>query len=70
MIGNEGKRMNATVAESPAWEEATVRADEDQAPALGIAGMPFRMVESRYAVPGAQPAQTFTQAREQAWRSR
>jgi predicted DsbA family dithiol-disulfide isomerase len=47
-----------------------VRADEDQVRALGITGMPFCAVESGYAVSGAQPAQTFTQALEQAWGSR
>lgn len=47
-----------------------VRADEDQARVLGITGVPFCVVDAKYGVSGAQPAQTFTRALWQAWEAR
>jgi predicted DsbA family dithiol-disulfide isomerase len=44
-----------------------VRADEDQARALGISGVPFVVLDSKYGVSGAQPAATVTAALTQAW---
>jgi predicted DsbA family dithiol-disulfide isomerase len=44
-----------------------VRADEAEARALGISGVPFYVIDGRYGVSGAQPAQAFTGALEQAW---
>jgi predicted DsbA family dithiol-disulfide isomerase len=44
-----------------------VRADEDQARQLGISGVPFVVIDSRFGVSGAQPAQTFTAALDRAW---
>jgi predicted DsbA family dithiol-disulfide isomerase len=38
-----------------------VHADIDQARAYGINGVPFFVVDGRYGVSGAQPAETFTQ---------
>ncbi|MCM3553541.1 DsbA family oxidoreductase [Janibacter melonis] len=62
-------------------DEATVRAgledpeigrevqgDFDTARSLGIQGVPFFVLDMKYAVSGAQPAEVFTQALEQAWR--
>ncbi|HEY1617393.1 MAG TPA: DsbA family oxidoreductase [Streptosporangiaceae bacterium] len=39
-----------------------VRADEEQARALGITGVPFAVLDSRYAVSGAQPPAAFAAA--------
>jgi predicted DsbA family dithiol-disulfide isomerase len=39
-----------------------VRADEDGARALGITGVPFYVIDGKYGVSGAQPAETCTQA--------
>jgi predicted DsbA family dithiol-disulfide isomerase len=47
----------------------SVRADEDQARALGISGVPFVVLDGRLGVSGAQPATTFTAALDQAWSS-
>jgi predicted DsbA family dithiol-disulfide isomerase len=47
-----------------------VRADEDRARGLGITGVPFCVLGGRFAVSGAQPAETFAQALRQAWESR
>jgi predicted DsbA family dithiol-disulfide isomerase len=44
-----------------------VRADEDQARSLGISGVPFVVLDSKYGVSGAQPAGTFAAALAQAW---
>jgi predicted DsbA family dithiol-disulfide isomerase len=47
-----------------------VRADERQAATLGITGVPFFVLDTRYGISGAQPAATLTAALEQAWRQR
>ena len=43
-----------------------VRADVDQARAFGITGVPFFVVDRRYAVSGAQPVEVFTSLLEHA----
>lgn len=43
-----------------------VRADERQAYAYGITGVPFFVIDRRYGVSGAQPAEVLWQAMEQA----
>ncbi|GEL99648.1 DsbA family oxidoreductase [Cellulomonas terrae] len=45
-----------------------VRADEDEARALGVTGVPFFVVDRRIAVSGAQPADVFARLLETAWR--
>jgi predicted DsbA family dithiol-disulfide isomerase len=44
-----------------------VRADEAEASALGIHGVPFFVIGRRYAVEGAQPAELIRSALETAW---
>jgi predicted DsbA family dithiol-disulfide isomerase len=44
-----------------------VDADEAQAVALGVTGVPFFVIDRRYAVSGAQPAATISQVLERAW---
>jgi predicted DsbA family dithiol-disulfide isomerase len=44
-----------------------VRGDEAQARALGIGGVPFFVIDGRYGVSGAQPADLFLQGLTQAW---
>jgi predicted DsbA family dithiol-disulfide isomerase len=46
---------------------AEVRADEAEARALGVDGVPFFVIGGRYAVAGAQPAELLLQALTQAW---
>jgi predicted DsbA family dithiol-disulfide isomerase len=46
---------------------AGVRADERRAAAFGITGVPFVVIDERYGVSGAQPAEVFLAALEQAW---
>jgi predicted DsbA family dithiol-disulfide isomerase len=47
-----------------------VRADEEQARELGISGVPCFVLDERYAVSGAQPAQVLLSALHQAWSER
>lgn len=49
---------------------AQVRADGEAARALGVRGVPFVLVDRRYAVSGAQPTETLTTALERAWADR
>ncbi len=46
---------------------AEVRADEAQARAYGITGVPFFVVDGRYGVNGAQPAAALTEVLTTAW---
>ncbi|MGW7205014.1 DsbA family oxidoreductase [Streptomyces sp. NPDC054837] len=47
-----------------------VRADEREAAELGANGVPFFVLDRKYGVSGAQPAEVFTQALTQAWGER
>ncbi|MGZ0710771.1 DsbA family oxidoreductase (plasmid) [Coraliomargarita sp. W4R53] len=47
-----------------------VRADQAQARAYGINGVPFFVVDGKYGVSGAQPAEAFTQIVRQVWEER
>ncbi|XVX20068.1 DsbA family oxidoreductase [Actinomycetota bacterium] len=47
-----------------------VRADEEQARAYGITGVPFFVLDGKYGVSGAQPVELFEQALAQAWQER
>lgn len=57
------------VLASDAYADA-VRADEEQARALQITGVPFFVFDHRLAASGAQPPQTLLAALRQAWDSR
>lgn len=46
-----------------------VREEEETARGLGITGVPFFVLGGKYAVSGAQPADVFLRALEQAWAS-
>ncbi len=47
-----------------------VRADQAQAQAYGIQGVPFFVIDGRYGVSGAQPAEAFAQIARQVWDER
>lgn len=49
---------------------AAVRAEERRARELGVTGVPFFVLDGRYAVSGAQPAELFAAALERAWSER
>ncbi len=44
-----------------------VRLDFEEGRALGITGVPFFVIDRKFGLSGAQPAETFTSALEQAW---
>jgi predicted DsbA family dithiol-disulfide isomerase len=60
----------AGVLDDPQAYAAQVRQDEHEAQQLGANSVPFFVLDRRYGVSGGQPAQVFTQALEEAWRSR
>ncbi|MFS0867530.1 DsbA family protein [Microbacterium sp. 179-B 1A2 NHS] len=49
---------------------ADVRADQAQAQAYGISGVPFFVIDGKYGVSGAQPAAAFAQIARQVWAER
>ena len=55
--------------ESGAFQDE-VRRDEAEAHQLGATGVPFFVIDERYAISGAQPTALFTQALQQAWNER
>ncbi|WP_151775633.1 DsbA family oxidoreductase [Streptomyces abyssomicinicus] len=59
-----------TVLGDPAAFADEVRADEREAAELGVSGVPFFVIDRRYGVSGAQPAELFSQALTQAWGER
>ena len=62
-IGLDGA---AEVLEADAYADA-VRADEAEASALGISGVPFFVVDRKYGVSGAQPPEALLQVLDRAW---
>ncbi|MGW1022699.1 DsbA family oxidoreductase [Streptomyces sp. NPDC002577] len=67
--GLDADEARAVLAD-PARYADEVRADEREAAELGANGVPFFVLDRRYGVSGAQPAEVFAQALEQAWSSR
>lgn len=55
------------VLDDPAAYADEVRADEQRARDLGVSGVPFVVLDNRLAVAGAQPAELFEKALNQAW---
>ena len=64
--GLDGSDVRAVLANDAYARE--VRADEREAQALRVTGVPFFVFGQRYALSGAQPAQVHLGALEQAWR--
>ena len=52
------------------WFADEVRADEAEARALQVSGVPFFVIDRRYAVSGAQPPDVLLQVLDQAWEAR
>ena len=63
--GLDGARVDAVLA-SDEYADA-VQADIAQARAYGATGVPFYVVDRKFGVSGAQPAEVFGQVLEQAW---
>ena len=67
-VGLPADEVDAVLA-SGRYADA-VRADEAKARAYGISGVPFFVVDAKFAISGAQPADLVLQALEQAWADR
>ncbi|GAA4972776.1 DsbA family oxidoreductase [Kineococcus glutinatus] len=63
--GLDAAEVRAALAEDR--HLADVRADEAEAAALGVRGVPFFVVDRRYGVSGAQPADQLLAVLERAW---
>jgi len=64
--GLDAEAARKVLADPAAYADA-VRADEREAAELGANGVPFFVLDRKYGVSGAQPAEVFTQALTQAW---
>ncbi|MFJ8009814.1 DsbA family oxidoreductase [Streptomyces fagopyri] len=67
--GLDADAARAVLADPRAYAD-DVRADEREAAELGANGVPFFVLDRKYGVSGAQPAEVFTQALTQAWGER
>ena len=67
-VGLPNPEVDAVLA-SDQYADA-VHADEAQARAYGISGVPFFVVDGKYGISGAQPADVVVQALEQDWSER
>ncbi|MEU7342151.1 DsbA family oxidoreductase [Streptomyces sp. NPDC007074] len=67
--GLDADAARGVLADPSAYAD-DVRADEREAAELGANGVPFFVLDRKYGVSGAQPAEVFTQALTQAWGER
>ncbi|MGW1213302.1 DsbA family oxidoreductase [Streptomyces sp. NPDC002499] len=67
--GLEAEDARKVLADPTAYAD-DVRADEREAAELGANGVPFFVLDRKYGVSGAQPAEVFAQALSQAWGAR
>ncbi|MFC8430044.1 DsbA family oxidoreductase [Streptomyces sp. NPDC057253] len=67
--GLDAGEVRKVLADPTAYADE-VRADEREAAELGANGVPFFVLDRKYGVSGAQPAEVFTQALTQAWGER
>ncbi|NJP99606.1 DsbA family oxidoreductase [Streptomyces zingiberis] len=58
------------VLDDPGAHLDAVRADEREAARLGATGVPFFVIDHRYAVSGSRPAEAFAEALDTAWSGR
>ncbi|MGV9883154.1 DsbA family oxidoreductase [Streptomyces sp. NPDC003006] len=67
--GLDADEVRAVLADPEKYAD-DVRADEREAAELGANGVPFFVLDRTYGISGAQPAEVFAQALEQAWGNR
>lgn len=67
--GLDAEAARKVLADPDAYADE-VRADEREAAGLGATGVPFFVLDRKYGVSGAQPAEVFTRALTQAWDER
>ncbi|NRD80223.1 DsbA family oxidoreductase [Bacillus sp. BRMEA1] len=61
------RRKALEVLEDPNAFANDVRLDEDLAQQYGVRGVPFFVINQKYAISGAQPLEAFTNALEKVW---
>ncbi|YAL83901.1 DsbA family oxidoreductase [Dermacoccaceae bacterium W4C1] len=64
-IGLDAEEVRVALSDAQVEEE--IRADFAKAREYGVTGVPFFVFDGKFAVSGAQPAEVFTQALDQAW---
>jgi predicted DsbA family dithiol-disulfide isomerase len=64
-VGLDAEEVRTTLAGDDLVD--AVRADEAEARALGITGVPFFVIDRRYGVSGAQPSELLLEALQTAW---
>ncbi|MCQ6561041.1 DsbA family oxidoreductase [Paenibacillus mendelii] len=64
-IGLDRNEASAVLASDQYAQD--VRADEQEGSQLGIKGVPFFVINRKYAVSGAQPSEVFLEALQKAW---
>ncbi|NUS43116.1 MAG: DsbA family oxidoreductase [Mycobacteriaceae bacterium] len=67
--GLDESEVRAVLSDPEAFADE-VRADEAEAASIGATGVPFFVLDGKYAVSGAQPPEVFAQALNQAWSTR
>lgn len=67
-VGLDADEVRAALADQR--YDAAVEADVAEARRLGIGGVPFFVLDGRYGISGAQPADAFSAALRQAWTER
>ncbi|WP_405874225.1 MULTISPECIES: DsbA family oxidoreductase [unclassified Streptomyces] len=67
--GLDAEDARKVLADPTAYADE-VRADEREAAELGANGVPFFVLDRKFGISGAQPAEVFTQALTQAWGER
>jgi predicted DsbA family dithiol-disulfide isomerase len=65
-VGLAPERVEALLASTEHADD--VERDVREAASLGATGVPFYVVDRRYGISGAQPAEVFAQVLDQAWR--
>ncbi|MGW3590325.1 DsbA family oxidoreductase [Streptomyces fungicidicus] len=67
--GLDADAVREVLADPTAYADE-VRADQREAAELGASGVPFFVLDRKYGVSGAQPAEVFTEALTRAWGER
>ncbi len=65
-VGLDAEEVRTVLSDEQRFAQE-VRQDQRTAQSLGIRGVPFFVVEGKYGVSGAQPAEVFEQALQRAW---
>lgn len=68
-VGLDADEVRVVLGDPTAYAEE-VRAEEADAAALGVAGVPFFVIDRTYGISGAQPTEVFSEALTRSWAER